>query len=143
MLTINNPSSKEIRIPYYGTSKKILAGAVPLLVLFILVVPFFTSAKLVTCDGPDCDFDKFIEMINGIINWIIGIATVIFTISAVWGGFLYVTSGMNPGNKEKAKGILWNTLIGFVIILVGWVIVYTILYALVPENSTVFNFLKK
>jgi len=93
---------------------------------------------LVHCDGSDsnpCDFNAFVDLINRIINWIISIAGVIFTISLIWGGYLYMTSGENPGNKDKAKGILWNTLKGFVIILVSWLIVYTILNTLVPTGS--------
>lgn len=103
------------------------------------------ATGLVTCDGSDCDIDAFIKMINNIINWIIGISITIFAISLIWGGFLYMTSGENTGNKEKAKTIIWSTLKGFVIILVAWVIVYTILNTLVkdPGSNTIFKFLEE
>ena len=137
-------------------NKKKFTSAVTLILLLMFILPVMTHAELVPCgnsifdestktyvvDTP-CDFNYFILMINGIINWIIGIAGVIFTISAIYGGFLYMTSGENPGNKEKAKKILWGTLSGFVIILTAWLIVYTILTYIVPSNSDVFRFIKK
>lgn len=121
---------------------------------FTLLLPSFVLAQmsastipdtgLVPCGNPgqpSCDFTMFVFMVNNIIQWIISIAGVIFTISTIYGGFLYVTSGENPGNKAKAKSILWSTVIGFVIILVSWLIVYTILINLVPNNSSVFQFI--
>jgi hypothetical protein len=129
----------------YINNKKLFTGAVSLLLLFMFMLPIFTNAALVPCGNPTqppCDFNYFVLMINGIINWIIGIAGVIFTISAIYGGFLYMTSGENPGNKAKAKTILWSTLLGFVIILTAWLIVYTILTYVVPSDSDIFRFIK-
>ena len=147
---------------FLKTNKKFLAGVMSLFLLFVLLMPFLTQAALVNCgnnitpgskivDGKvvqvmigACDFTDFIELINNIINWIISIAGVIFTISAIYGGFLYMTSGENPGNKEKARSILWNTILGFVIILCAWLIVYTLLTYLIPvgdEYKSIFQFL--
>ena len=145
--------------------KKFFAGLLVSIFLLVMIVPLITSASflsenytpIIQCGtgntnadvmsngqvGGGCDFVDVIDSINRVINWFISIATVIFTISLIWGGFLYVTSGMNSGNKEKAKGILLNTLTGFVIILVSWLIVYTILSALVSDqNSLIFKFIK-
>lgn len=136
-------------------NKKFLVSVVSLFVFSAYILPVFLFADdvgpakpsflggIVTCDGVEykCDFAAFVGMLNGIINWIIGLAGLIFTISAIYGGFLYITSGINPGNKEKAKSILWNTLIGFVIILTSWLIIYTILDYLVPDDSTIFKFI--
>lgn len=145
-------------------NKKFLAGMVSLVLLSVFFIPIFVGAAdpddgfgsgLIRCGNSTttdsagkvvfknpCDFDDFIGLINGVVNWIIGIAGVIFTISAVWGGFLYMTSGTSLGDKEKAKSILWSTLLGFVIILCAWLIVYTILRYMVGEDSDVLRFLK-
>jgi hypothetical protein len=135
-------------------NKKFLAQILSFILLFIFILPLISLAAdpLVPCgntikyvDGKavTCNFDDFILMINGIIKWIISIAGVIFTLSAIWGGYLYMTSGSNPGNKDKAKSVLWSTLIGFVIILTAWLIVYTILVNLVSDSSSIFRFIKK
>jgi len=137
-----------------NTTKRFLAGALTFFLLFVFILPILIFADvtkseettgLVKCGiattstgllANPCDFTDFIGLINGIIDWIIGIATSIFTIMAVYGGFLYMTSGENPGNKAKAKSILWNTILGFVIILTSWLIVYTILNTLIPNDGT-------
>jgi hypothetical protein len=114
--------------------------------LSLILIPFLSFADgLVPCGNPGqnpCDFNFFIVMVNNIINWIIGIATSVFTISAIYGGFLYLTSGGSPGDKEKAKGILQNTVVGFLIILIAWLVVYTILTYLAPGNSSLLMFIK-
>lgn len=110
--------------------------------ILVSFLPLLSRADLVPCTN-DCDFLYFVQMINGIINWIISISVIIFTISLIYGGFLYLTSGEKPSQKEDAKKIMLNTLYGFLIILASWLIVYTILINLVPKSSTIFNFIKK
>lgn len=142
-------------------NKKLLAGLLSAFLLIIFILPVFVSAGdpddgvgkgIVRCgntvkDGKfvnSCDFIDFIALINDIINWIIGMAGVIFTISAIWGGFLYMTSGTSVGSKEKAIKILTTTMYGFILLLVGWLIVYTILDFLVPKEegaNSIFQFL--
>jgi len=134
-------------------NKKLFAGAVSLFLLFVLILPVLMHADVTKSESTTglvkcgiatssaglvnpCDFTDFIGLINGIINWIIGIATSIFTIMAVYGGFLYMASGTKIGDKEKAKKILWSTIIGFVIILCAWLIVYTLLNTLIPNDGT-------
>jgi hypothetical protein len=120
-------------------NKKFIASIVALFLFFVFIMPVLSHAvALVTCDGSaesPCTMNSFVGMINGIINWIISIAGVIFTISCIYGGFLYMTSGENPGNKAKAKSILYSTFIGFIIILVAWLIVYTILINLIDPGQ--------
>lgn len=107
--------------------------------LFVFLLPIFicAAAPLVPCDGVtnECDLNDFIALINNIINWILSIATFIFAIMLIWGGFTYLTSGANQSKKEEAKKMLWSTLLGFVIILVSWLIVYTILDVFIDNNS--------
>src|SRR3989339_477969 len=141
-------------------NKKLLAGIVSLLIFLPILSyaqdqgfgkvagPYQTGKALTTglvlCGNPDqpaCDFSYAVLMINKIIDWIIGMAGGIFTVSFIYGGFLYMTSGTKLGDKEKAKKILWNTLYGFVIILVSWLIVYTLLNYLVPKDSSIFQFI--
>lgn len=137
-------------------NKKFLPALVSVLVFFAFVLPILSLADgLVPCgDAPvvtdgkitgGCDVNSFITLINNIINWIIGIAGVIFTITAIYAGFLYMTSGDDSGKKGKARDMLVNTLVGFVIILVSWLIVYTIIKNVVPdtdEQNLIMKFIK-
>ncbi|MEI6190948.1 MAG: hypothetical protein WCP24_01095 [bacterium] len=137
-------------------NKKFIASVASFFLLFVFIMPILSHAALINCGdnitvvkSPTgsttitgmCTFDDLIKLINNIINWIISIAGVIFTISCIYGGFLYITSGSNPGNKAKAKSILYSTLIGFVIILVAWLIVYTLLRTLAPDNKSILQFI--
>ena len=94
-----------------------------------------------------CDFSDAVATVNRIINWVISIAGVIFTVSCIWGGFLYATSGQKPANKDKAKTILWSTFSGFIIILIAWVVIHLILVTFIdtsaskPGNKNIFNFI--
>ncbi len=108
---------------------KLIASFISLLILGALIFPVISFAAdeagtgLIRCGNATttdasgktiftnpCDFNALISLFNRAVNWIIGLAGVIFTISAVYGGFLYIISGDNPGVKSKAVGILWNTL---------------------------------
>ena len=127
-------------------NKKFLTKSFSFFLISLFLIPVLSHAAFVNCDGTTdnpCHFDNLVAMINSIINWIISIAGVIFTISCIYGGFLYMTSGENPGNKTKATGILTNTLLGFVIILISWLIVYTILNVLVDpgQQNSVMKFI--
>lgn len=135
-------------------NKKNSAGVAAFIIITLLVLPVLSlAAGLVPCgDNPTvdasgkvtgaCTFNDFITMINNIINWIISIAGVIFTISCVYGGFLWIMSGESPEKKTRAQTILWRTLLGFVIILTSWLIVYTILNTLAPGNTSILKFIK-
>ncbi len=128
---------------------------IPTLLLVAVLLPSLSHAALINCGNTDasgkivnpCDFNYFIDTINNIIKWIISVSTIIFTLSAVWSGFLWMTAGDNTGQIEEAKSILWSTLKGFLFILVAWLIVYTIINLLVPQNSeyrnSIFKFIGK
>lgn len=143
-------------------NRKFFSQILATLVVFVFIFPVITMAleylPIIQCGigstapsvasnnaiGGGCDFADFIDTINRVINWIISIAGVIFTISAIYGGFLYMTSGDNSGNKEKAKNILSSTIIGFIIILTAWLIVYTILVNLTSDSvykDSIFRFI--
>jgi len=72
-----------------------------------------------------------------------GIYLAVFTsaILFAWAGWKMLTGRTvgNSGDIENAKKILWNVIIGLVIILAAWLIVNTLLTTLV-NGSRGFNF---
>jgi len=48
----------------------------------------------------------------------------------LWGGILMVTGAGNPGQLEKGKNYLIWAVIGLVVAFAGWIIIDTILKAL-------------
>lgn len=114
-----------------------------ILAIFVLVVGslwlagnpqvVFAQDGLVTCTN-DCNWQSFIQLINNLITWLIGIATVIATLLFMYAGFLYLTARGNQSQAEQATGIFTNVAIGFGIILVAWLIVSTIVTLLTSQQ---------
>jgi hypothetical protein len=97
----------------------------------VFALPILASAAgLVPCGGrgePECGLEHLIGLGNNIITFLIGLATLVAVILLAIGGFKLVISQGNPGAMEDAKKRIWNVLIGFLIILLAWLVVETIL----------------
>lgn len=107
------------------------------LVILILVIPLFSFAQntnLIVCEGPDnCTFDKLIELGVNFINFLIYLAIPLSAISFVWAGAILLTSGGKESARDKAKTIMTKTGIGLIIVLAAWLIVKTVLLALLQD----------
>lgn len=87
-----------------------------------------------------CDFNMLLEGINKFINFlVVTLATPLFALIMVYVGWLYLSDQGSSENVKKAKTILKNALIGYVIALAAWLIVKTILATLGFHGA--FNFL--
>ena len=83
-----------------------------------------------------CDFNYFMILINNIINFLLFvIATPLAALIICYAGWLYLSSGGSSENISKAKKILLNLVIGYVIALAAWLIVKTILKTLGVDPS--------
>lgn len=78
-----------------------------------------------------CDFNRLMEIINTVINFLlITLATPLFVLIIVYVAWLYLSAGGSSENVTKAKKIIKNALIGYIIALAAWLIVKTILATL-------------
>lgn len=78
-----------------------------------------------------CDFNTLMTLINNVINFLlITLATPLFALILIYVGWLYLSSGGSSENVTKAKKILKNAFIGYVIALAAWLIVKVILTTL-------------
>ena len=73
--------------------------------------------------------------INELVKWLIGLAVSIFSIIAMYAGYLLLTSGDNASKRGEAKKILMNAILGFVIMLSAWLIVSYILDNLLVDKN--------
>lgn len=95
--------------------------------------------QLVPCSGVDCDFNALMELANRIISFILYISIPLAAISFSYAGYLYLSAAGDPSKIESAHKIFGNVLKGFIFVLSGWLIVYTITSALLGndfKNST-------
>ena len=77
-----------------------------------------------------CGWPELVRLINEIIQFVFFLTSIIATLSIAYAGWLFLTSGDNEGNRTKAKGIMWNTVVGIIIIFTGWIVVQFILKSL-------------
>jgi hypothetical protein len=105
----------------------------------LVVTPLVTfAAGLVPCGGPDesaCEACHVVEMLNGLLDWLIGILAVVFALIVVTAGFNLVTSSGNVAAKAKAKSMITNAFVGFVIVLASWLLVDLGMKMLVSDDG--------
>jgi hypothetical protein len=116
-----------------------------LLLLLLLFIGFPDNASaqsifsLAGCTGIDCTACHVVNLANGIIQWFIAIVFLLFAALIMSAGVKLVTSAGNVSALSDAKEKFINALIGFLIILSAWLIIDTIMRALVgvagDENS--------
>ena len=90
----------------------------------------YNGDHIVSGPNEECGFIGLIQLINNVIKWLIKISTLIATGVFMYAGFLLLTSGGNPGAMTKARSMLTKVVIGYAVILLAWVLVYTIVNAL-------------
>lgn len=103
------------------------------------LVPRCNIGSIVGTDYENsCDFDDFMEIINRLINFVLFVlATPLFAILIMYAGFLYMFDAGSEKNVSKAKSIFKNAIFGYLIALVAWLTVKTILVTL-GFNGTMF-----
>ncbi|MCX6756407.1 MAG: pilin [Candidatus Nomurabacteria bacterium] len=90
-----------------------------------------SDTKAIVACTDDCNFDSLMATINNIINFLLFIvATPLFAIGFCYAGVLYMFSGGSSENVGTAKSIIKNLFIGYLLALLAWVIVKTIMVSL-------------
>ncbi|MDH3324870.1 MAG: pilin, partial [Candidatus Peregrinibacteria bacterium] len=73
--------------------------------------------------------DDMKSLIVGWTNFLLSVAAVLTVAGLVWAGFLYITSFVDEGQAEKAKKVITYVIVGVIVILASYAIVYTIMSA--------------
>ena len=109
-----------------------------------LIVPLEAGAAIVPSCGVSvdqgghlinpCGFDALMQLIQNAITFLLWFTVPVAALLFSYAGFLYLTAGDNPGNVEKAHKIFKDAVIGVVIMLVAWLVVYLITTTLLKPN---------
>lgn len=100
--------------------------------------PILVGARgLVPCGGqgePACESCHVVSLANNVISWLVLILGTIAAIVIIYAGVKLVTSAGNQGAMESAKSMITNIIIGYVIVLAGWLIVDYVMKVLLDEG---------
>lgn len=127
--------------------RKFLINTVIISLLFLPVLTAHSASPFIVCDPEpssagapteDCDFYSLIKLTNNIINFLVVFSTALAAVVFAYAGFTLVTSGGSEDKMKKAKAMFSKTAIGFVIVLGAWLLVSTIMKALLGDDSTFF-----
>jgi len=88
--------------------------------------------EIVTATGGE---DSLIDLVRTIINYFLGFLGILTLAIIIYGGFMYVTAGVNEAGADTGKKILTYAAIGIIVILLSFVIVNTLLGAAAPGGA--------
>lgn len=83
-----------------------------------------------TGNGKLCGFSDLITLVQRAIEYVFILVVPIVAIVFAYAGYLYLTSGGNPGKRESAKNAMLKSLIGIVVVMSAWLIVTLIVKTL-------------
>lgn len=90
------------------------------------VDPSIVPGNIASATGGETSFTA---LIRTILNYFLSFLGIIVLALVIYGGFMYVTAGVNESGAETGKKILTYAIIGVVVILLSFVFVNTLLGA--------------
>jgi hypothetical protein len=117
-----------------------------LVLILLFTYPFVSFAQtqgLVPCgfstgnganyytSSTSCDLCSFGQLIQNIINYMVGISIPLAALLFAWAGILYFTSAGSPARVMRARKIFTSVFIGFLFVISAWLVVQTLLSTLV------------
>lgn len=117
--------------------KKNIVKLLFLISLALLIWPSLTLAQLVNLNGATPDLLKrgsVYDIVGIVIQTLLGFVGALFIILVIYGGFMWMIAGGDSSKVQKAKDIIVKAVIGLVIIMSSYAIVYTIISQLSGGN---------
>jgi hypothetical protein len=124
---------------------KIISKVCVISFIFLLGLPVFVfAAGLIPCGGSTpCTLCHVFVLIKNLINVLSAIAIVLLGVGALVAAVLFITAAGDPGRISAGRQAITSAIVGFIIVLLAWVIVNTIVgfatgkYA--GEKATIFT----
>jgi len=82
-----------------------------------------------------CGFDDLVATAQNLVNWLVYLSVFVAAAMFTYAGYLYVASGGSEEQVKKAHEIFRSVLIGFLLVLAAWLIVYTISIAVIKDEN--------
>ncbi|MDD5626863.1 MAG: hypothetical protein PHW01_02575 [Patescibacteria group bacterium] len=110
-----------------------LFSTIILALLGISLVLNLAHAALVPCGGtgqPECNLCHFFVLIQTIFKYLLGFLGIVALLIFVIIGFMFLFGSTNEGLLTTGKKALTSAIIGLVLVLVAWLIINTVGYAI-------------
>lgn len=102
----------------------------------MLIAADSVSAQAIQFPNPvNPNIDSFPDLINQIVRSVLGIAALIFLVTIVWAGWLWLVSRGDTTQIAKAKKMIYWALAG-VVVVVGSYGIVTLLLRLLQVSSS-------
>ena len=105
-----------------------------MLMAVVMLMPLLAVAQTAPGQGQPPDYPlstvRIIGLVKNAVNFLILLGGIIAVLYIVVAGFKYIFAGGDPEAAGKARTMLWNGLIGLVIIIGAYVIARTVEYLL-------------
>lgn len=108
---------------------------------FLLPIEVYAQKPLVPCGlnanlSDQCQLCDLVKLVQNVIDFIIlYLAAPFATLLIAWAGIKLMVFADNESERTKARQLLWDILIGFLVILLAWTIVIVIMNALVKDSK--------
>ena len=117
----------------------VVSGLMPLL----LFAQHGVGGGIVPCGGagqPGCDLCQFVTLVNNLVQFLwFYLMLPAGIIGLMVCGFYLLTAGGNPEKISKGKKAFWGVIIGLLIAFAAWLIIDTILRALLNASFGPWN----
>lgn len=91
---------------------------------FLTLTPFVVLAKIVPCDGPDCNICHLAVGVKNVIDFLLkDIAFPLTVIAFLYGGIMLIISRGSENNLNKGKKAIWSAFWGILIAFGAWLII--------------------
>lgn len=118
----------------------LLSWILSLAILFFVLFNFAGAQEtggIVNCDGPDCNWQKLVELINKMLKFVVfDISLPLCAVLFMYSGWQMMTSQGDMRKFTMARKIFTNVVIGFAIVMVAYYVVKFGLGVLGFEDKT-------
>lgn len=90
---------------------------------------------IVSCTGNDCGICSLLETISNVYNFFLAVSFAVAVLVLVIAGVNYLLNGGDRNKIQKSLYILKSGIIGFTLIILGWVIIQSVVKTVGYENA--------
>jgi|GEM_PF-2671556 hypothetical protein len=82
-----------------------------------------------------CSACNLADLVQNLINFLIGLSIPIAAALFAWAGVLYFTSAGDTSRHAQALSVFKNAFIGFVIVITAWLVINTVLHVIFQQGE--------